>query len=399
MRFKKITSIFIILSWKSGLAFAENMLDHSSPPPKNKQHKESGWCEFLTSDGHWVQAPQKATPEACKAADQRSTNGHAYAWQETEMPDTKKGQCYVEKDINGYSYQYQTSKKGCENHDKNGSTSYHWTSDDYPVIYVNPNHRGYGFIVEADIPDLCDSNENMRICQLIQSYHLPQGWGITFFSEPNYQGDSFQRSAEDNHDNYTFTDGHTVRSIKVKNPNINPPKPIEHKITSLTQVYFGVGDPSIECGSNGRLLSAKDIDNIGGNKEICYFVSEPWAIWKFEGHDKTEWSFMGRSYGCEMKPKVGEFAPSLCVMKSAPHNNQAYLFTESNFMNREKWHGMAEVKSVSESDPNASFKSFILGEQVRLEGYSEKNFQGTKTIYDASNENTLIQSYKLLEKN
>ncbi len=361
------------------------------------------WCEFLTSDGHWVKSDLYKTQSDCLNADERDEGGNAYTWQHSEPEDSTDGKCVVDRTPNGFSRQYPTTKVGCENHDKHGTDSYHWESASHPMVYVGYNHRGYGYILQEDIPSLCHGGEAlMRICHLIRSYHVPEGWIVEFYEGENYQGQHYTRGFGDKHDEDHFIEGIKINSIRVYSSKISPPPlPIEHKITSVRQVYFGNKNPAIECSADGRLLTATDVESMGGNKKICPYVRSPWAIWKFEGADGNKWSFMGSGYQCQMKAGVDNSAQPLCVANTVPPATKAYLFTEANFANTTNWGGLPEIKFAGEENTDTQVRSFLLGSDVMLEGYSETNFTGIKTDYSTSKENVtdVIKSYKIKNKN
>lgn len=368
---------------------------------ENLQKTPEPWCEFLGSDGHWVRTESYKTQDSCRQADKRDEHGNAYTWQHEEPQDSTDGTCVVNKTENGFSRQYQTTKLGCENHDRHGNESYHWESDNYPMVYIDYNHTGYGYILMEDIPSLCKGPETlMRLCHLIKSYHIPEGWVVEFYEEDNYQGQYYRRSFTEEHDENNFIEGVTINSIKMYSTKAPPIEPVEHKITSLRQVYFGERNPSYECGHEGRLLTASDIESIGGNKEICKSVTSPWAIWKIKGSDDTKWSFMGSGYQCKMKPGVNDWEVPLCVAKSNPHETEAYLFAEPDFANTAKWRGRPVLGKINDEKSNTQVKSFLLGTELVLEGYSEVGFKGISKEYLNSNQNVEppILSYKIRQR-
>ncbi len=378
---------------QTGFAFINQTNEVSS------KQTPTPWCEFLTSDGHWVKSESYTSESDCLGADKRDEGGNAYSWQHEEAEDSSDGRCVVDRTPNGYSRQYQTTKRGCENHDKHGNESYHWESDTHPMVYVGYNHTGYGYILEEDIPSLCHGPEAlMRVCHLIKSYHIPEGWIVDFYEGEDYQGQYYRRTFTDQHDEDDFIEGVKINSIRIYSSKISPPTPIEHQITSVRQVYFGSKSPDIECNPYGRLLTAADITNMGGNKNICPYVRSAWAIWKILGADGSKWSFMGTGYQCQMKAGVDNAAQPLCVANTTPAVTEAFLFTEANFANTTNWGGLPEVKKVGEENADKQVKSFLLGSNVKLEGYSETDFAGTKTEYSTSTKEVteVIKSYKII---
>lgn len=168
-------------------------------------------------------------------------------------------------------------------------------------------------------------------------------------------------------------------------------------IESPNQVFFGEGKPVDSCGLEGRLLTTKEIMDQIGHKRLCSVVQSPWAIWKIQNVDGTDWSFMGKGYNCEMKPGVDPWAQSLCVMKDKPSANKAFIFKATDYRGEQPWHGHALIKTLGDEVNNADIVSFKLGDNIQLLAYPEPNFGGVPTIYSQNvpRLETNVKSYKI----
>ncbi len=168
-------------------------------------------------------------------------------------------------------------------------------------------------------------------------------------------------------------------------------------IQSPNQLFFGQGKQVDSCGVEGRLLITEEIMNQIGHKVLCRTVRSPWAIWKIQNTDGTEWSFMGTGYNCQMKPGVNPVAQSICVMKDEPSANKAFIFKATDYRGEQPWQGNALIKELGDEVNDAEIVSFKLGESVQLVAYPEVNFGGVPTIYSENvpKLETSVKSYKI----
>ncbi len=168
-------------------------------------------------------------------------------------------------------------------------------------------------------------------------------------------------------------------------------------IESPNQVFFGEGKPVNSCGYEARLLTTEDIMNGIGHKRLCNVVRSPWAIWKIQNVDGTDWSFMGKGYNCEMKPGVNPVAQSICVMNDEPSANKAFIFKATDYRGEQPWQGNAVINMLGDEVNNAEIVSFKLGDNVQLLAYPEVNFGGIPTIYSQNvpRLETKVKSYKI----
>lgn len=358
-------------------------------------NESGGWCEQLSFERVYIKHDNIKTKDECEK--QQSNTGN-YQWQTAAPKESLSGHCRLgasnpsNPNFKGY---YDTTQRGCENHNANSNEKHHWISDKYPMVYLGENKTGFGVEIKHSISNL-NINEK-RIDGLIKSYHVQKNTGLSFCTEINFQGDCFDRHLNDGFDEGLLTEGGRIKSIKILD-STNLPVEIKHEIKSVNQVYFGERNPNLMCSENGRLLSQADIDKINGRTNICNFVTSPWAIWKIKGSDGSDWSFMGKGYNCEIKSGVDSWAQPLCVMNSTTKPNQAFLFTDPSFMGIQSWQGQATVKYENETVNQSHIQSFLLGANVSLEAYSENDFKGSMKVYLSSQETAsfIIKSYKVI---
>lgn len=358
----------------------------SSPQKINTKIQEikDAWCEHL-NDGYWTRV-EGVTKEECNVKNKRNEGGPSYSWQ-TKLPDNShEGKCIN----NGYS-EYDTSQRGCENHDKNGfNGEYKWKNDKDVMLYASKDFTGYSTTLKESNPKL--EGEHDRLRQHVGSYSVPEGLKLEFYTQENFKGGRFTRGSE-NFDNHDFPYGSEIKSIKIITES-----PFE-LISSAKQIYVGTSNPAERCGQDGRILTKKEIDKIG-QTNICQQIpmGNYWAIWLIKGEDGSDWSFMGPGYQCQSKANISPEAHSLCVMKDIPKNGSAYLYPGNDFQGSEAWDGKAEVKTRGNEERYSNIKSFKLGKETTLIGYTENNFKGEIKTYSVSTNqvDVIIRSYKVL---
>lgn len=360
---------------------------------------QQGWCEKF-NDGHWSKHSGITQKEACEALDDRfSGRGRAYTWQHKKRIDSRDGDCIVNKTETSEGYRYDATQIGCENHDKNGfEDKYRWETDK-PTVHTGEDQRGYSIALIENIPSLCQEGDDNRLCGLIKSYSVPEKFSLHFYEKPDYQGPEHIRSHIENRDNDYFIEGKMIRSIKISK---NVPPIGNEKVTTSSQIYIGERKPTVieSCSVNGRLLSQEDIDHIG-HANLCGDVTSPYAIWKIQGGNGHDQSFMGKNYNCEIKAGVNSWAPALCVMKSTTPDSNAFMYTAINFRGNKAWEGKAEVKKAGDNQPNATVNSFTLGAEVKVCTYLEINYTGILKEYFVSTAQVdlEIRSYKIKNTN
>lgn len=389
-----IISISLLISFSS---IANNEQGGKNEYEVEISLKKNGWCEFF-QERHWIIRKDIKTKEACVALDS-STKGNNYSWQNEKRSDSKEGKCVINDSEDEYSKNYyETTKIGCENHDKNSLNSYHWKSKK-PVVYTGEDHRGTSYLVTEDISELCQDGQKDRLCGRIKSYSLPEGFRFHLYEGPHFQGKEHIRSSDENNDDMNLINGHKIRSIKISK---NTPPLGNETITTSSQIYFGEQKPTEfeSCGENGRILKKNEIENIG-HMALCNEVLSPYAIWKIKDENGNDASFMGKNYHCEMKAGVNSWAPALCVMKTITPENKAFLYKEETFRGRKAWEGKADIKVTGDNVANSTIHSFTLGSEAKICGYPEPNYSGTLIEYSASTAvlDVEMRSYKVIHIN
>lgn len=164
----------------------------------------------------------------------------------------------------------------------------------------------------------------------------------------------------------------------------------------ISRMYFGERKPVNSCGEGGRLLN--EMEAWAVRTLFCEeTLSDKWSSWKLAKNNGGFLTLQGKGYGCGISESADPWSRSLCIAENHAPKDVALLFPNNDYRGIGAMRGKPDLHHPGDKVADANVTSFVLGDGIRLIGYSRPNLQGDMQVFYKSTPETPfpIRSYRL----